>query len=97
MKIKNKLQELKNEYPELNLKALVIKNNDLNFAFTLRNYFRVSTIESNDYQGILYQRITQERTAQNKYPALVIEMVVDIEEFESSSNRSFYLIKEYGI
>ena len=71
MKIKNKLQELKNEYPELNLKALVIKNNDLNFAFTLRNYFGVSTIESNDYQGI--------------------------EEFESSSNRSFYLIKEYGI
>ena len=53
MKIKNKLQELKNEYPELNLKALVIKNNDLNFAFTLRNYFGVSTIESNDYQGIL--------------------------------------------
>ena len=49
MKIKNKLQELKNEYPELNLKALVIKNNDLNFAFTLRNYFGVTTIESNDY------------------------------------------------
>lgn len=97
MKIKDKLQELKNEYPELNLKALVIKNNDLNFTFTLRNYFGVSTIESNDYQGILYQRITQERTAQNKYPALVIEMVVDIEEFEESSNRSFYLIKEYGI
>ena len=97
MKIKNKLQELKNAYPELNLKALVIKYNDLNFAYTLRNYFGVSTIESNDYQGILYQRITQERTAQNKYPALVIEMVVDIEEFESSSNRSFYLIKEYGI
>ena len=97
MKIKNKLQELKNEYPELNLKALVIKNNDLNFAFTLRNYFGVSTIESNDYQGILYQRITQERTAQNKYPALVIEMVVDIEEFESSSYRSFYLIIDFGI
>lgn len=55
MKIKDKLQELKNEYPELNLKALVIKNNDLNFAFTFRNYFGVSTIESNDYQGILYQ------------------------------------------
>lgn len=97
MKIKNKLQELKNEYPELNLKALVIKNNDLNFAFTLRKYFGVTTIESNDYQGILYQRITQERTIQNKYPVLVIEMIVDTEEFESSSNRAFYLVKEYGI
>ncbi|WP_241689803.1 hypothetical protein [Ligilactobacillus salivarius] len=69
----------------------------MNFAFTLRNYFGVTTIESKDYQGILYQRITQERTIQNKYPALVIEMIVDTEEFESSSNRTFYLVKEYGI
>ena len=62
MKLIKKLEQLQKKYPQQKLRALVIDDSDLNFTFTFRGHIGITAIESNRYNGILYQRITQDRT-----------------------------------
>lgn len=95
--LKDKLQELQKRCPQRKLRALVIEDTDLNFTFTFRRSIGVTTIESNRYNGILYQRITQDRTKSGDPGALKIELIVDNERFDTSTVRSLPLIKKYEI
>lgn len=97
MELKAKLDELQKKHPQTKLRALVIENTDLNFTFTFRRAIGVTTIESNRYEGIIYQRITQDRTQSGNPNALKIELIVKEEDFLLSVNRSSTLLNEYGI
>ena len=95
--LKDKLQELQKKHPQKKLRALAITDSDLNFTFTFRRAIGVTTIESNRYEGIIYQRITQDRTQSGNPNALKIELIVDSELFDISTVRSLSLIKKYEI
>lgn len=97
MSLVDKLQEFQKKYPQHKLRALVIEDSDLNFTFTARGFIGVTAIESNRYNGIMYQRITQDRTDPDNPSALKVELIVQEEAFLLSVNRSFYLLSKYGI
>lgn len=97
MNLKDRLQELQKKHPQKKLRALVITTNDLNFTFTFRGLIGITAIESNCYNGIIFQRITQDRTDLNSPNPLRIELIVQEEDFLLSVNRSSTLLKEYGI
>lgn len=95
--LKDKLHELQKKYPQEKLRALVIKDSDLNFAFTFRRAIGVTTIESNRYNGILYQRITQDRTDFGNPNSLKVELIVNSKYFDVSTVRSLALVNKYEI
>lgn len=97
MDLQDKLNELQKKYPQTKLRALVIKDNDLNFTFTFRGHIGITAIESNRYNGILYQRITQDRTSLDNSQPLRIELIVQEKAFLMSVNRAFELLNQYGI
>lgn len=97
MKLLQKLDELQKKYPQEKLRALVIKDSNLNFTFTFRGHIGITAIESNRYNGILYQRITQDRTDLGNPGPLKVELIVQERPFLLSVNRAIELIKKYGI
>lgn len=97
MNLKDKLDELQKKHPQTKLRALVIEDTDLNFTFTFRRSLGITAIESNRYNGILFQRITQDRTDLENPNSLKIELIVKEEDFLLSVNRSSVLLSKYGI
>lgn len=97
LNLKDKLNELQKKHPQTKLRALVIEDTDLNFTFTFRRSLGITAIESNRYNGILFQRITQDRTDPENPNSLKIELIVNSEEFDISTVRSMSLIKKYEI
>lgn len=97
MELKVKLNELQKKHPQTKLRALVIEDTDLNFTFTFRKAIGITAIESNRYNGILYQRITQDRTKAGETGTLKIELIVKADEFDFSTVRSMSLTKKYEI
>lgn len=97
LNLKDKLDELQKKHPQTKLRALVIEDTDLNFTFTFRRSLGITAIESNQYNGILFQRITQDRTDLENPSSLKIELIVKEEDFLLSVNRSSVLLSKYGI
>lgn len=97
MKLIKKLERLQKKYPQQKLRALVIEDSDLNFTFTFRGHIGITAIESNRYNGILYQRITQDRTNLANPQPLKIELIVQEKVFLMSVNRAIELLNRYGI
>lgn len=97
MEIEEKLHQLQKKYPQTKLRALVIKNSDLNFTLSALRCASTLSIEGSAYKGILFQRVTinKEKTLNPK--ALTVELVVGEKEFLTSGNLALYLIKKYGI
>lgn len=99
MKIEKKLHQLQKKHPQTKLRALVIKDNNLNFTFTFtfREHIGITAIESNRYNGILYQQITQDRTNLDNSQPLKVELIVQEKTFLMSVNRASELLSQYGI
>lgn len=97
MELMNKLEQLQKKNPQQKLRALVIKDNSLNFTFTFRGHIGITAIESNRYNGILYQRITQDRTDLNNSRPIKVELIVQEKAFLMSANRAIELLNRYGI
>ena len=97
MKLIKKLERLQKKYPQQKLRALVIEDSDLNFTFTFRGHIGITSIESNRYNVILYQRITQDRTNLANPQPLKIELIVQEKVFLMSVNRAIELLNRYGI
>lgn len=97
MELQKKLEQLQKKCPQQKLRALVIEDNDLNFTFTFRGHIGITAIESNRYNGILYQRITQDRTNLDNPQPLRVELIVQEKVFLMSVNRAIELLNRYGI
>lgn len=97
MELQQKLEQLQKKHPQQKLRALVIEDSDLNFTFTFRGHIGITAIESNRYNGILYQRITQDRTNLDNPHSLKIELIVQEKRFLMSVNRAVELLNQYGI
>lgn len=97
MELMNKLEQLQKKNPQQKLRALVIEDNSLNFTFTFRGRIGITAIESNRYNGILYQRITQDRTDLNNSQPIKVELIVQEKAFLMSANRAIELLNRYGI
>ncbi|MEY8737151.1 hypothetical protein AB9M75_08015 [Lactobacillus sp. AN1001] len=92
-----KLEELKKQYPERTLRALLIEDDNLNFTITMRKWVGSTIIESHNFNGIMYQQIIQDKTLGGDKPAVKVGLIVAKYEFLLSSSRAYALLMEYGI
>lgn len=91
------LEKVKKKYPQRKWRALMIKDNDLNFTFTFRGSIGITTIESNSYNGVIYKLIEQNNLDPDEDYPLTIGLIVDEEYFMMSTSRGLLWIKKYGI
>ncbi|WGN89815.1 hypothetical protein [Ligilactobacillus faecis] len=92
-----KLEILKKKYPDREFRALLITDDSLNITTTLRNSLGTTTIDSHNYNGIVYQTIVQDKMFPKGHQALKLGLIVDKMEFLLSSSRAYALLMEYGI
>lgn len=97
MKLIKKLERLQKKYPQQKLRALVIKDSDLNFTLSAKRCASTLSIEGSAYNGIIFQRMTVDKEKPLNPKALIVELIVGENEFLTSGNRALHLLKQYGI
>lgn len=97
LKLQKRLNELQKKYPQTKLRALVIKNSDLNFTLSAHRCASTLSIEGSAYKGIIFQRMTVDKERPLNPKALTVELIVGKDEFLASGNQALYLLKQYEI
>lgn len=90
--LQTELKHLQKKYPAQRWRALLIDDSQLNFTLTMRGYVGSLLIESNRYEGIAYVT-TQLMIGKGS----LIGVIVDLDKFETTTNRAMSLINTYGI
>lgn len=93
MKLTHKLKQFQKKYPQLDLRALRIEDRDWTISLAACRSSATLTINGHNYNGIMYQRITHDRLELLNPESLVVELIVDRNEFIQSGHLALMMLK----
>jgi hypothetical protein len=91
--IEQKLQEIKNKYPNEEFKILNFMNSDLNIMFATRGHSGTILINSYPYQGVVCTNIEQSFSDN----LVVVQLIIRIDSFLESNIKARGIINQYGM